>query len=461
MKRTNPILFRQLLDEAEIAIIGTPAKESIIYHSYGAKIRELMYSQMMELLDEAGYMRIILSDFILPETLEEIDKMAKVSGGYMKIYEKDLMMAAGHEVNAYLYISNLLKHHSARNPLPVKIYNFGPVYRTNKNTKFPFNLGERKSFLECYSVFSSQEEAEKETNFAKEWNRKIVRELFHVPSVEVVRPIITNKKLSRQTTCIDSITPFGETVITGMTYFHNDIFTKALGVKYKNTNNKNCITYSAHFGVSENIYFSYLLNACDGENIRLLQSIAPIHVSVLDCCSIDTYTDSVYELCAYLEKRGIRTAHMILPSRKLPSIIRRNTTQGIPISIIFKTAGTEIQTYIVFQGKQKMVESKTEIEWLNIIQDYLNENDTKIIMDMIKHENESIVHCNKIEDLDDIVKSGHVAKIYLSNTDENVILTEGRISGGEVLGFQKTDDMGKDIFSGIMTNTIAYVSRRA
>lgn len=461
MGEINPVSFRQLLDDAGIAVVGTPAKESLVYHPYGAKIRELMYAQAMDLLDQAGYQRVLLSDFVLPETLNEIDKVSKVSGGYMKIDGNDLMVAAGHEVNAYLYIRNLLKHHADWNPLPVKIYNFGPVYRTNKNTKFPFNLGERKSFMECYSVFASEAEAEKELDFAKEWNRKVVRELFHVPSVEVLRPISTNKKISKQTTCIDSITPFGETVITGMTYFHNDIFTRTLAVKYKNAQNKNCLTYSAHFGISEHIYFSYLLNACDGENIRLLQSIAPVHVSVLDCSPQGEYTDEIKKLCAYLQGEGIRTECRNLPAKKIPSALRRNTIQGIPVSLIFKKVGNEKKTYLVFQGQQQIIEVKTEVEWFGIIQNFLTMNDAKIILDMIRQEKDSIIFCDQIEKVDDIVQAGHIAKIYMDNTDDNVASVESRLFGGEVLGFQKAEGAGTDLVTGKGTNMVAYVSRRS
>lgn len=462
MRNINPVLFRQLLDAAGVAVVGMPAKESLIYHPYGTKIRELMYAQAMGLLDAAGYQRVILSDFVLPETLKDIDKISKVSGGYMKIGGNDLMMAAGHEVNAYLYIKNLLKHYAGWNPLPIKIYNFGAVYRTNKNTKFPFNLGERKSFMECYSVFSSEREAEKELEYAKEWNRKIIRDIFHVPSVEVLRPISTNKKISKQTTCIDSITPFGETVITGMTYFHNDIFTKALKVKYKDVSqNRNCLTYSAHFGISEHIFFSYLLNACDGENLRLLQSIAPIHVSLLNCLPQGTYTDEINKLYIALQREDIRTECRNLPVKKIPSFIQRNTIQGIPVSLIFKKVGEAKQTYIVFRGQQQQVEAKTESEWLSIIHKFLDKNDKEIICDMEKRERDSIILCDQIEKLDEIVKAGYIAKIYLENTDENVASVESCLFGGEVLGFQLAEEMSRDIVTQKSTNTVAYVSRRS
>ena len=70
--------------------------------------------------------------------------------------------------------------------------------------------------------------------------------------------------------------PYGELI-------RNSLYTKALNVKYKDQlDNRNKPTYSVHFGLSENILFSYLLNSCDGNNLRLYSFIAPIQVSILN-----------------------------------------------------------------------------------------------------------------------------------------------------------------------------------
>ena len=306
MKKVDSQTFKKLISDAGVAFMGIPTKQSLNYMPYGELIRNSLYTKAMHLLNMGGYQRVILSDLVDPNSLTEIDKVSKVSGGYMKIENKNLMIAAGHEVNAYIYIRELLKHYYHNVDLPVKIYNWGPVYRTNKNTKFPFNLGERKSFLECYAVFKTMKEAEKELEFATNWNRRIIKDILHIPSVEVLRPVSTNKKISKRTICIDSITPLDETVITGMTYFHNDIFTKALNVKYKDQlDNRNKPTYSVHFGLSENILFSYLLNSCDGNNLRLYSFIAPIQVSILSALNNEKNDNIINNLIDCLKDNNI------------------------------------------------------------------------------------------------------------------------------------------------------------
>lgn len=78
---------------------------------YGGQIRDFLYAKAMELLNMGEYQKVILSDLVAPNSLIEIDKVLNVSSGYMKIENKDLMIVAGHEVNAYIYIKELLKHY--------------------------------------------------------------------------------------------------------------------------------------------------------------------------------------------------------------------------------------------------------------------------------------------------------------------------------------------------------------
>lgn len=467
MKEINSEDFKRLIMNAGIACMGIPVKESINYMPYGAKIRDFLYTKAMELLNKSDYQKVMLSDLVNPDSLKEIDKVSKVSGGYMRVENKDLMIAAGHEVNAYIYIKEMLKHNYLYSDFPVKIYNLGPVFRTNKNTKFPFNLGERKSFLECYSVFKTEENAEMELDFATNWNRMIIRELLHIPSVEVLRPRSTNKKISKRTICIDSITPLKETVITGMTYFHNDVFTKALNLKYKDqVDNKNKLAYSVHFGLSENILFSYLLNSCDGKNLRLYSFLAPIQVNVLNALNDVIYDKNIENLNNMLKENNIRYLSEKIIRKKINSKIDTNFLQGIPVTILLKKEHSDIEIYSISNGVQELIATTNDInscldKIFNIIEILLDKNDKIIREDMELREKESIVECENINELDDIVKSGKIAKIYLKNTDESVHLVESYLTGGEVLGFGLKNEYGHDIVTQEDVNTTAFVSRRS
>ncbi len=467
MKNIDSYTFKNIINNAGIAFMGIPVKESMNYMPYGMKIRDTLYTKAMEMLNNNGYQKVMLSDFVNPDTLTEIDKVAKISSGYMRIENRNLMIAAGHEVNAYIYIKELLKHGYQSSDLPMKIYNLGPVYRTNKNTKFPFNLGERKSFLECYSVFKTEKDAEMELEFAINWNRMIIKNLLHIPSVEVVRPTSTNKKISQRTICIDSITPLNETVITGMTYFHNDIFTKALNLRYKNQiESRTAYAHSIHFGLSENILFSYLLNSCDGKNLRLYSFLAPIQVKILDALNDSAYDNEINTLGNMLKENHIRYVTEKITRKKINAKIANNELQGIPVSILLKKEYNDIEIYSISNNVQELITITSDINTnlskiLNVIVTLLDKNDKKIREDMELREKESIVECYNLNELDEIVKYGKIAKVHLKNTDEKVHIVESHLTGGEVLGFGLEKEYAEDIVTQEKVDTIAFVSRRS
>ena len=466
LKKIDSQTFKKLINDAGVAFMGIPTKESLNYKPYGEWIRSSLYTKAMHVLNIGGYQRVILSGLVDPNSLTEIDKVSKVSGGYMKIENKNLMIAAGHEVNAYIYIRELLKHYYHNINLPVKIYNWGPVYRTNKNTKFPFDLGERKSFLECYAVFKTMKGAEQEWEFATNWNRGIIKDILHIPSVEVLRPVSTNKKISKRTICIDSITPLDETVITGMTYFHNDIFTKALNVKYKDQlDNRNKPTYSVHFGLSENILFSYLLNSCDGNNLRLYSFIAPIQVSILNALNDEKNDNIINNLIDCLKDNNITYNTEKIIRKKITSKTNENLKKGIPVTIILKNENGKIEIYYFYNGTQELITTtNNDIDFDNIVNNIkilLNQKDKQITYDMSLREKDSIVQCDNLSDLNEIVKSGKVAKIHLNNTDESVHKVESYLTGGEVLGFGLEKEQGQDIITLEKVDTTAFVSRRS
>ena len=93
MEEINSNDFKSLITNAGVACMGIPVKESLNYMPYGTKIRDSLYTKAMELLNNGGYQKVMISDFVDPESLKEIDKVSKVSGGYMRIENKNLMVA--------------------------------------------------------------------------------------------------------------------------------------------------------------------------------------------------------------------------------------------------------------------------------------------------------------------------------------------------------------------------------
>lgn len=453
--------FRNLLKTIDFAIIGTRVKESLTYLPYGLAVRNRLYNLAMEELNDLGFNQILLTDLVDQQEVRKIDLISPISNNYFAIADSGLFMAASHDVPFYLFVKDLLKDNSRQIKFPLKYFHFGSGYRWSKNAKFPFNLGERKSFLECYGIYPSSEEALEGLQIGIEWNRKVIKDLLKIPSVEVERPLITNKKFSKKTICIDTLTPLGMTVITGMTYFQDDLYSKVLNVCYKGPlDSESKHVFATHFGLSENILFSFLINSYRPTGLRLLNILAPIQVSIIDTSSqSENNSAQLNTIVDHLKSQNIRYHINKFNGRNLNYELSLNRKRGIPLTIILgRNPDYPGEIIVLFDH----VEEKMDIEsLLEKIPYYLAKNDELIIKDFKKSEEEGIIYCTNMIQIKETVLNGKVAMFYLNHSDLKIIELESKISGAEILGFKQVEFFGKDIIDGEETKNVAYVSKRA
>ena len=452
--------YRQTLKKCDIALVGTPVKASLIYLPYGYKIREKLYGIGIDLLKQMGFQQLELSDFIDIESIEKIDSVSKISENYFHIENTDFCMTAGHEVSMYSLVRELLKDHSRVYEFPMNYFHFGSVYRSPKNTRFPFNYGERKSFLECYSIHETSEDALKAFEDGVEWNKKIVKDILHLPGVEVERPRATNKQFSQKSVHIDTITPLGETIITGMTYFHNDVFTKALNVKRKDSiDGKNHYVYSYHFGLSENVLHSYLLNCYNGSGFRFFSFLAPIQISVIDTTKGSFRESEDYKkIFRVIDENKLDYEKIDVLPKNINKKVRSNSEKGIPVTLILKNNGGILEIKFLSCEEELVITCE---ELLDNITKYFKINDHLLVKQFEKAQKNAIVECHSIQEVVNVAQESKVAKFFCEKSDQRAIEIESHLNGGEVLGFQKCNETGKDIVDGKETMWIAYVSRRS
>lgn len=460
MNNFNVDNYRKALKKCDIALFGTPVRGSLIYLPNGYKIREKLYGIGITLLKEMGFKQIILSDYIDTESIKKIDPVANILKNYFHVENTDFCMTAGHEISLYLLVKELLKDHSRQYKLPIKYFHFGAVYRAPKNTRFPFNYGERKSFLECYSIHKTSEDAYNAIEEGVIWNRKIIKEILHLPGVEVERPKTTNKQISQKSIHIDTITPLGETIITGMTYFHNDVFTKALNVKRRdNSNGKNYYVYSTHFGLSENVLHSYLINCYDGTCFKFFSFLAPVQISVIDATKnafddCEEYND-IFRL---MERKNLDYEKIEVSSKEINKTIQGNVEKGIPVTLIIKNNYGNLEIKFLSCGDE-FVTTYQKLE--ENIETFFKKNDAMVINRFESIQKNAVVQCTCLEELIQTVADGKIAKIYCEKSEKKVFEIESHLIGGEVLGFQENSFEGIDILDGNKTSCIAFVSRRS
>ncbi len=458
MNEFNVEEYRKFLKKCGISVTGFPVRASLTYLPYGYSIREKLYGIGVELLKEKGFKQIQLSDLIDIESIQKIDSVSSILGNYFHIENTDFCMTAGHEASFYALARELLKDHSRRNEFPMKYFNFGAVYRMPKNTRFPFNYGERKCFLECYTLHKTHEEAVMELNEGIEWNKAIVQDILHLPSVEVERPRATNKQFSHKSIHIDTITPLGETIITGMTYFHDDVFTKALNVKRRDDmTGKNHYVYSTHFGLSENVLHSYLINCYDGTKFTFYSFLAPIQIFVMDVTNKNIAHDDEFESTMNVI-RNYDCECVATSPKEISKLVKANQERGVPIIIILKSNNGNTEVKFLSCGEEFIISSD---KLKSTIEEYFSKNDANIANRFKKIEEEAIIYCNSIENIINTVANSKIAKFYCNKDDEKVAKIESKLYGGEVLGFSEVEEEGLDIIDNTRTTWVAYASRRS
>lgn len=447
--------FRQLLKDTDFIIAGEEVKGALSYLPFGLDVRNRLYDLAITDLKRMGFQQVLLTDIVANHAINKMEKVSANAKNFFAVKNTDFSMAAGHEIPFYLFIRQLLKNGSKKITFPLQYFHFGPGYRFPKNGNFPFTMGERKSFLECYSVHTSSQNAEQALDAGIQWNRRLINDILKLPAIEVNRPIITNKKFSKLTICIDTLTPIGKTVITGMTYFHDDIFSRPLDVQYTNAAGEKSPVHVAHFGISENILFSFLLNAATPDRLRLLNVLAPVQVLVLNAVPENK---AVEQLTTLLSNEHIRfSCRQVIPN-SLEYEIRENEKRGIPLLISFSASQAEgIKVRYHFNGEQR----KTNLpELVHLIPALLKQNDTIIWEDFEKRKEDGIIHCESIREIIDCVGKGKIASVFSDHSNKQILEMEKLVRSAEILGFQKSHEAGKDILSNYSTCSKAFISKR-
>lgn len=449
--------FKSLLESAGVLVVGDKSDFAKVYLPYGWSIRERLYGLARQTLTEAlGYAEFSLPHIVGRRSLNTLDTIYPFSKNFISL-RGDSAVAASHEATFYTFMRRYLQLNGAT--LPFRGYTFGPVFRHSKSIPFPFSGGERASFLESYGVFRTRTEALEDMDKSIIWTRSLITDRLAIPSVCVRRPLATNKPVSHRTVCVDSVTPLGRTAITGMSYFHDDIFTSAFGVRWRDETGRRRLAYSVHFGVSDNLLFAYLINSCDDRGLRLLADIAPIHVRIYNPHLHPDGSILSRAITDSLTTAGIRVEQSDTTMSQLGAAIRRSKTAGIPVQLVVYPHESNAGEVLTITR-----DSDQQSRWpLNaILQNVLftlGELDQQIRRASQQRYSDNVILCSTLREVNAALQAGLVACTPLHSHNSSVRKLEQTLTSGEVLGFAD-GYAGIDVLTGRPAQTLAYVSRR-
>lgn len=441
-ERTSPQV-RQLFEQADIVGSEYQVTGSLFYLPHGQAIRSRILGVLHEETSALGYDEVHIPELVSTGDVDILNEITALKENYLHVVGGEKSLAASHEIAIYPF----LKKHLQRNPnsLPIRWYNQGNAFRNPRNAPYPFNFGERASFFEGYGIFDDKEAVLAEEKRAIKWNQDIVFGKFHLPGVEVVRPFLTNKPFSRRTTCIDTVLPYGRTIITGMTYLHDDIFTGKYGVTNQEKDGSKTTPHSVHFGMSDNLMFSYLLNFQDKHGLVLSSVVAPYSVAII-CSEEERSSERFTRVTKYLDSQ--RISYKVFAERNHKAINKQRSScvlKGIPIQIIFSPQHNQSENVINLYSRYN--DSNTETTHESFALETIDEtikNGDKYLMEKSKLKlKEQVESCDNVRDAKDIVKSGKVAEIIINGPDYNVKEIERDLNGGEVLGINTSEGINR------------------
>lgn len=449
----NAEWFKALLQRADV-LTTTGVSGSRAYLPYGWGLRNRIYGVATSELVRQGFQELYLPSLVSASDVERIDVIEPISQKYIATAVDGVRLTATHEAVFYPLLGRQLRSGSWR--LPCRYFHIGPVYRRHRNVLFPFNAGERASFVECFAVTATREQAEEEARTAQRWAAHVVHQRLALPSVEVIRPISTNRHFSRQTVCIDALTPQGRTVNTAMTYLHDDLFTRAFNVRIRTSFGTRIFPSVVHFGLSDNLFYVSLLERCDDRGLRLMSEIAPIQVNVLALGSTEVIDRCTNQLSAFLVERQLRHKVRTVTQSELGRAIEHDIVRGVPITAVLYPRESRAGKIVLATREERIA---IDCGSLETIERLLVANDEHLRQAADRRLNDAIVPCRSPDEAGVVVGSGRIAEVPLDTSDDSVRSVEQRVRVGEVLGFRK-GETATDVLSGRPTCWRALISRR-
>lgn len=427
---------------------------------YGLKIRDLLFSELKQRVENENYNFVEFPHFI-PTSLLEIqkklfsfeDKVFYVKKLTEKKVTKNVYLRPDGVTQASYFASNWIQH---PNDLPLKIANIGPIFRTS--AKYPLFSGMGAIMLEAYSFHSNKREALNEIDNNVDFAEKVLK-CFFIPSLIVERSLGGNYSISDLTIGYDVPLPFGKTLQACSIYWHGNKYTNIFDVNYELDETLHDVEMCS-WGFLDKVLGIMLLLCSDEKGLLLPPNFAPFQVVIVSITTKEvnySVTEFVEDINSLLVNKGIRTL-IDEKKEKLRKRYEYYEKIGVPVRIEIGTRELENKQITVYRrdlDEKVTMNTKDFTENVNKIFDEIN---TNIWTNNSKDFHQRISHVNSLSSLKKENENNTVKAIGicdLRSCEESI----NKIISGEILGKSMENVSSKCIVCG-KEGKIHYVSRR-
>ena len=447
--------LRTAFDRADILVDTHDVAWSHTYLPFWWQLRNRYIELIRSLMDWIGYDEWNFSDLISESDMAVMNgKVMDISGKVLYTWHKEdkerLTLAPTHEVPITRMLQKRVEFEA---DLPIRLYHTWSAYRKPKQVQFPFNLGERRSFVEAHWVFPNSSPIEAEIERVQRMIDELIRERLIVPAVTSDRPLATNNPISKKTVCTDIITPFWKTQIAWMIYFHDDIFSWPFDLRFKSPKDWHKIAHTPsvlHFGFSDNLLLWTIVNGFNDNRFLLPNDLLPYQLAVI----LESESGQIPEWLS-----SISWVKIIYAKNKghVKKVYDKLYLQWIPL--IWRIRWDKLNI-LMADTRERFEWVETEWIW-NLFIKAKKERDTLLKIKRDEKEAETVkMHSFDLAELNDLISNWKVVLVPLVKLDSNVIALEKNLNAWEVLGFMEDSTEGICPITWINTKTKAYISRR-
>lgn len=420
----------------------SPVRGCMVFRPYGYSIWENIQNGLDPLFKkhnyENVYMPLLIPESSLNKETEHISGFSPqvawiTHGGEQELGEK-LCIRPTSEVPFCEHFSQIVKSYR---DLPITYTQWCSVVRWEKNTK-PFLRTLEFLWHEGYTCHSTEEEAVCEAEKIINLYSDFCKEYLAIPTITGVKTPSETFPGAKLTYTIESLLNDGKALQTATSHYLADNFSKAFGIKFKNTDGIIQNAYQASFAITTRLIGAIIMIHGDRKGLILPPKIAPIQAIIVPIFKKNmNENNDIKEMCnkinLILSENGIKSK-VDISDKTVGWKFRNYEKKGVPIRIevgINEVINNQV-TVVNRESEGKYVLNNDSITLTSKIHEILTNIQENLLH---KAENKLIKHTSFALDFDEMIELSHgvegfVKSYWCGNTEceEKIKLRTGLTS---------------------------------
>jgi prolyl-tRNA synthetase len=324
-----------------------------------------------------------------------------------------------------------------------------------------FRNNEANFFIEGHSAHSSRQEVD-----AQVLNNGIiidqVLDFFGLPVIKSERPIWTNKPIAEKNFGYDAILPNGETALAASNYAQMQIFSKVFEIGFHDNHGNYDYTYQSAFGFSFRPFLFSLWILSDAHGLRLLPSIAPSKVVILEINPRrDQNISNLVNLArGKMDQFGIKYFYDCDSSLPINKRCAKWEMMGIPLRL--EIGARELNSgKLTVKRRDNFGVTDFDLQDLQeVISNLLDEVEKNLRQKLTDNFLGSQVLATTSLEIIQALTSKKVVKLFICYSHDCINGLQKTVNRGELLGVSKIEQEEKCIFCNQSTHYEGWFARR-